>query len=171
MKTEKIVMIIGFVILLLFVVRFIINKFFMFEKLVSVILRHEGGYVNDPDDLGGETNFGISKRYFPNVDIKNLTKDKAKEIYYNNFYVPMEIDKIQDVNLAMQYFDMGVNAGIKTAKRLMSEAKEIKKNSNQSLTQIYKELRKKYYKDIAELRNNKKFLKGWLNRVETSIIV
>ena len=45
-----------------------------FDDIIEVVLHHEGGYVNDPDDPGGETNFGIAKRSHPDVDIKNLTK-------------------------------------------------------------------------------------------------
>ena len=41
-----------------------------FNEIIEVVLEHEGGYVNDPDDAGGETNFGIAKRWYPNVDIK-----------------------------------------------------------------------------------------------------
>ena len=43
-----------------------------FDDIIEITLHHEGGYVNDPDDLGGETNFGIAKRFYPDVDIKNL---------------------------------------------------------------------------------------------------
>ena len=49
-----------------------------FNNIIEVVLKHEGGYVNDPNDLGGETNFGITKRFYPDVDIKNLTKEQAK---------------------------------------------------------------------------------------------
>ena len=49
-----------------------------FDEIIEVVLHHEGGYVNDPKDPGGETNFGIAKRSHPDVDIKNLTKDGAK---------------------------------------------------------------------------------------------
>ena len=52
-----------------------------FDEIIEVVLEHEGGYVNDPKDPGGETNFGIAKRSHPDVDIKNLTKESAKEIY------------------------------------------------------------------------------------------
>ena len=45
-----------------------------FDEIISVVLHHEGGYVNDPKDPGGETNYGISKRAYPDVDIKNLTE-------------------------------------------------------------------------------------------------
>ena len=33
-----------------------------FDEIIEVVLHHEGGYVNDPKDPGGETNFGIAKR-------------------------------------------------------------------------------------------------------------
>ena len=46
-----------------------------FDDIIEVVLHHEGGYVNDPDDPGGETNFGVAKRSHPDVDIANLTKD------------------------------------------------------------------------------------------------
>ena len=49
-----------------------------FDEIIGLTLDHEGGYVHDPKDLGGETNFGIAKRFYPDVDIKNLTKEGAK---------------------------------------------------------------------------------------------
>ena len=57
-----------------------------FNEIIEVVLHHEGGYVNDPKDPGGETNFGIAKRSHPDVDIKNLTKDGAKEIYKEHYW-------------------------------------------------------------------------------------
>ena len=50
-----------------------------FEEIIEIVLEHEGGYVNDPDDAGGETKYGIAKRWYPDVDIKNLTKEQAKK--------------------------------------------------------------------------------------------
>ena len=57
-----------------------------FEYAVSFVLAHEGGYVNDKDDPGGETKYGISKKSFPKIDIKNLTLDGAISIYYKHYY-------------------------------------------------------------------------------------
>ena len=57
-----------------------------FLKAFEKVLRHEGGYVNDPLDLGGETKYGISKRSYPHLDIKNLTLDQAKQIYFRDFW-------------------------------------------------------------------------------------
>ncbi|GIW22249.1 MAG: hypothetical protein KatS3mg068_1256 [Candidatus Sericytochromatia bacterium] len=52
-----------------------------FDIAISKTLKWEGGYVNDPKYPGGETKFGISKAFYPTLDIKNLTLQKAKEIY------------------------------------------------------------------------------------------
>ena len=59
-----------------------------FDDIIEVVLHHEGGYVHDPKDLGGETNFGIAGRFYPDVDIKNLTKSDAINIYYNEYWKP-----------------------------------------------------------------------------------
>jgi lysozyme family protein len=174
-KDYMILIIIGIILTIIIFFRKKINKLFMFEILIPVILRHEGGYVNDPDDAGGETNFGITKARYPNLDIKNLTKKEAVEIYKRDFYFPMGIDKMSDVNLALQYFDMGVNAGIKNATKLMVQAQEIKQTSkvgayhDMSLLNIYKDLRAQYYQEVSLRRNNKKYLAGWLNRIKSSV--
>ena len=51
------------------------------EPAAKKTLSLEGNYVNDFGDYGGETKFGITKRYYPNVDIANLTIEEAKAIY------------------------------------------------------------------------------------------
>ena len=48
-----------------------------FDEIIEVVLKHEGGYVNDPDDPGGETKYGISKKAYPDEDIKELTIERA----------------------------------------------------------------------------------------------
>ena len=72
-----------------------------FETIIKKVLKHEGGYVNDPTDRGGETNFGISKRAFPEEDIKGLTEDRAKYIYFEKYWKPSKAyllpEKLQEV--------------------------------------------------------------------------
>lgn len=159
--------IIAFVLLLIFLFR---KKMERFNLFMIIVFKHEGGYVNDPDDLGGETNFGITKRRYPNLDIKNLTKEKAKELYYKDFYIPMGIDKIKNPLLALHHFDMGINAGISNAKKILAEATLKAEKENISIDQAYKILRIEYYKKVATYRNNQKFLSGWLNRVNSTNI-
>lgn len=82
-----------------------------FDTAVDIVLKHEGGYVWNPKDPGGETKYGISKRSYPNVDIKNLTIPQAKDIYYKDFWVKCGFDKIESDRIAFRLFDLGVNVG------------------------------------------------------------
>jgi len=84
-------------------------------------MKSEGGYINDPNDPGGETNWGISKRSYPNVDIKNLTRDEAALIYLRDFWERINADKMYD-GVAFQMFDFAVNSGIETAVRYLQRA-------------------------------------------------
>jgi len=92
-----------------------------FDLAIERILGHEGGYVNDPNDPGGETKFGISKRSYPNVDIKNLTLDQAKAIYHRDFWSKVRGDMLYD-GVAYQTLDFAVNSGIETAIRYLQRA-------------------------------------------------
>lgn len=92
-----------------------------FDEVFDRLVGHEGGYVNDPNDAGGETNWGISKRSYPNVDIKKLTRDEAKEIYRRDFWGKINGDKLYD-GVAFQVLDFAVNSGIETAVRALQRA-------------------------------------------------
>ena len=92
-----------------------------FENIIVDVLKHEGGYVNDPDDKGGETNFGISKRWYPNVDIKNLSKQEAINIYYTDYWLPSKAENLNE-EIQRTYFDMCVNMGQKQAVLILQEA-------------------------------------------------
>mgnify|MGYP001279709647 CR=1 FL=1 len=82
---------------------------------IEKTLQFEGGYVNDPNDAGGETNFGISKRQYPNVDIANLTPQEAEAIYQRDYFDAMNLGGIASKRVRWKAFDIGVNAGQKTA--------------------------------------------------------
>jgi len=92
-----------------------------FSEAIEIVLKHEGGYVNDPDDPGGETNYGISKRSFPKYDIKNLTEDDAKDIYKRHYWDVSKAQKLKD-ELRLDYFDMCVNMGQRTAVKCLQKA-------------------------------------------------
>jgi lysozyme family protein len=80
-----------------------------FNELMKDILANEGGYVWNKKDPGGETNYGITKRTYPNVDIKNLTPAKAIAIYERDFWPKLYSEL--STGLAYQLFDFGINAG------------------------------------------------------------
>ena len=92
-----------------------------FEKAIQSVLANEGGYVHNPNDPGGETNFGISKRQHPQVDIKNLTKEAATEIYRADYWKPI-YDKIQTQHLATKLLDLSVLSGKGTATSFFQSA-------------------------------------------------
>ena len=81
-----------------------------FDRAFAVVVGVEGGYTFDPQDPGGETNFGISKREYPDVDIKNLTLDQAKAIYLRDFWNPHDLDTLE-YGKALLVFDCAVNGG------------------------------------------------------------
>lgn len=88
-------------------------------KAIAFVLEQEGGYTpGDPNDLGGETNFGISKRSYPLIDIKNLTKEKAMAIYQSDFWRAMCCDELPSP-LSIAVFDAAVNQGTGAAKRML----------------------------------------------------
>lgn len=97
-----------------------------FGLAVGFVLRKEieGGYVNDPRDPGGETNFGISKRAYPNVNIAELTRDEAIEIYHRDYWLAAHCDKLPNL-IAVCVFDAAVNQGVGAATRLLQKAARV----------------------------------------------
>jgi lysozyme family protein len=92
-----------------------------FETAYDRVMGHEAGYVNDPNDPGGETKWGISKRSYPHLDIKSLTREDARAIYRRDFWQRIRADKLAD-GVAYQLFDFAVNSGIETAIRYLQRA-------------------------------------------------
>lgn len=93
----------------------------MFLDLIDRVLSHEGGYVNLAADPGGETKFGISKRSYPSIDIKGLTREGAIAIYDRDFWQRVQGDKLPRP-FAFQALDAAVNHGIGNAVRWMQRA-------------------------------------------------
>lgn len=96
-----------------------------FERAVEFVLRFEADYVNDPKDAGGETKFGISKRSYPNLDIKNLTREDAIEIYRRDFWIFCKCAQLP-APLAFILFDGAVNQGGPAAIRLLQKALNVR---------------------------------------------
>ncbi|RTL14545.1 MAG: hypothetical protein EKK56_00890 [Flavobacteriaceae bacterium] len=96
------------------------------------MLQNEGGYVNDKNDRGGETNLGISENFlidvknrhkeYINLQIKTLTLDQAKELYHRFFWVPFSYDKFKKDSIAIKSFDIGVNIGGKSVIKLLQKS-------------------------------------------------
>src|SRR5690606_26803467 len=82
-----------------------------FRRAVEVVLAHEGSYVNDPADPGGETKFGISKRQYPDLDIASLTREQAVEIYRRDWWDKYGYGRLASPAIATKVFDLSVNVG------------------------------------------------------------
>jgi lysozyme family protein len=88
-----------------------------FQTAVNLVLIHEGGYVNNPSDPGGETNWGIAKRWHVDLDIKNLTKQQASDIYQKEYWKPF-MEQEPDQRVANCALDCAVNQGPVVAQQL-----------------------------------------------------
>ena len=91
-----------------------------FNKSIVVTLAREGGskFTDDPNDRGGATKYGISQRAYPDVDIRNLTEQQAREIYKRDYWDHIRGDDIQSQVIAEHIFDTCVNMGVKTGSRM-----------------------------------------------------
>lgn len=94
-----------------------------FDAAFDFVIGSEGGYSNDPDDVGGETRFGISKRAYPNVDIEQLTLEQAKQIYYRDYWTPAGCNALTGP-MALLVFDCSVNQGIGRAREIFATQKQ-----------------------------------------------
>ena len=92
-----------------------------FNRALDLILGHEGGYVNDPRDPGGETNWGISKRAYPDLNIKAMTREAAGSIYRRDYWDKLRCGEMP-WPVAVVMFDAGVNQGVGAAARTLQRA-------------------------------------------------
>lgn len=92
-----------------------------FRTFIERLLSHEGGYVNHPADPGGETKWGISKRSYPKVNIRNLSREAAIEIYRTDFWQRSQADDLPPA-VGFQLLDAAVNSGIGQATRWLQKA-------------------------------------------------
>lgn len=158
------------------------------DKCLDYIFKVEGGYSNHPNDKGGPTKYGIiqaeARKYGYTGDMKNFTKDKAKEIYTKDYYYKNKLDQIKDDRVALSVFDWAVNSG--------GAKKEIQKMLNNeygynlstdgvigeqtlaalnavnpdSLLKSISTTQRKYYDALVRKDpKNKSFQKGWHNRI------
>ena len=150
-----------------------------FDKIIEKVLEHEGGYVNDPNDLGGETKYGVTKRFYPDVDIKNLTIEQAKEIYKRDYWDKNRVESLPR-ELWYIFFDMCINMGRGTAVKILQRAANSKGrnigvdgglgpatiNAVRGIeVERVRAYRVKYYVDLINSKpEQEKFYFGWFRR-------
>lgn len=142
----------------------------IFDKLIA----REGGYVFTSADAGGETKYGISKRQFPHLDIKNITKAEARAIYVRDYYLTPHIDQLplEVQELVLDWYVTSGSVAIKTLQRL-TNCKIDGKIGIETINTIYPSNFQKLYlieRTLFYVRLCQKnpllikFLVGWISR-------
>ncbi len=150
-----------------------------FIQAFTLLIGNEGKYVNDPNDPGGETKFGISKRQYPAVDIASLSLDEARAIYESDYWSRVRGDDLP-FDTAFQVFDMAVNEGNVTAIKTLQNALKVDVDgvigpatiaASQSADPLklgvrFNAARLRTYTDMKQWQL---FGRGWANRVATNL--
>ena len=150
-------------------------------SIATVADRRATGYVNDPDDTGGETKFGVAKNANPTVDIAKLTYAQAKVIYKRNYWDKCKCSELPE-RLATHLFDAAVNHGTTTAIKMLQRAVNVPDDGligpktiaaiqalpEKQVVYFLIQHRRNFYLKIVERNPSQmKFLKGWMNRIQS----
>ena len=160
-----------------------------FDSAFKRLLIFEGGYVLDEVDSGGETKYGISKRSYPHVNIKALTKKQAKEIYRTDWWEKYKYDKMANMcegnysEIAIRLFILAVNIGPKNAHKVLQRSliatgeeldvdgiigehtKRLLLSNGHRIIYPFRSEAAGFYRALVAGRPElKPFLKGWLDR-------
>lgn len=157
--------------------------------LEPFILRWEGGFVNDKDDLGGATNMGVTLATYRSVfgskkgvnDLKRMTRVQWGVIFKKFYWDKWEADNIKDQNVANILVDWlwcSGSYGIKIPQRVLGVSADgivgsktiaaINARDGRELFDTIKQERKDFIDRICQTRpQNRKFKNGWLNRINS----
>lgn len=159
-----------------------------FDISLQRILKHEGGFVNDPLDSGGITNLGVTKRVWEEfvghpvseADMRNLTVEKVSRLYKQRYWDRVQADKLPK-GVDYVVFDFAINAGVgRAVKTLQSTVGSTPDGiiGNRTLASVnamdakelvnkYSDARVDFYQGIVARRPDQvRFIRGWLNRVK-----
>lgn len=165
-----------------------------FDKAIEVVLKHEGGLIDHPNDPGGLTNFGISSRWARGanlkLDIRSLSKEDAVKLYRVYFWDYYDMVRIRDEKLATKVFDTLVNVGpsqtfkfLQRALRSFGYSHVVDDGAfgpitNNAITMAipndilyaFRSEQAGFYRLLAAMDSSKLvFLKGWLRRAYDEI--
>lgn len=154
-----------------------------FDKAFDLLIGNEGGYVNNPADPGGETNWGITKTVAVasgyTGDMRTMPKETAKAIYRKMYWDKLQCDQLPFI-VAFQLFDAGVNHGnsqaVKFLQRALSVAddgvigaKTIAATNSLDNLQIVMRFNAERIEFYAALKTFSTFGKGWVRRVASNL--
>ena len=157
-----------------------------FAECLPLILRYEGGYVNDPNDHGGATNYGVTQRVYdawresvgrPPQSVRSIMSDEVSAIYERDYWtvagcpsLPMPLD--------LAVFDAAVNSGPRRAVVWLQRALGVTDDGilgprtlaavgatdASALAGRMIDARETSLRKFAAAPGQAKFLKGWLRR-------
>ncbi len=150
-----------------------------FKAVFNRVIGHEGGYVNDPYDAGGETNWGITKRTAQENgytgSMRAMTREQAYKIYEKAFWQRYNCDKLSSA-VAYQFFDAAVNHGVGNASRMLQRAVGVLDDgvvgnitldavADMPISDFILNFNAERIKFYTRLKNFARFGAGWMNRV------
>lgn len=159
----------------------VFDQDFMDGKIDTKVQRFKVGLVNHANDPGGLTKYGISQKAYPNVDIKSLKYEQAKQMFVKDYYDKAYCYRLS-FELACYVFDFAVNAGVSRAAHMIQHAlvlqqdgvigqktlqamSEIKEEDHAKILARMMAYRKGFYAAIAIKNVNLKvFSLGWTKR-------
>ena len=160
-----------------------------FERIFDYLLRVEGGYTDDKNDKGGKTKYGIieeeARKYGYKGHMRDMPLSIARDIYNKKYYHKNGLDTLKSDKIALSVCDFIVNSGAWGAKKAQAALNELGfdlrvdgilgEKSLEALNKVdenkflekYHDLQRRYYRVLAANKpSQKKFLTGWLNRVD-----
>ena len=138
----------------------------LFKKALAFVLKWEGGFVDDPDDKGGATNKGITQNTYnaylkqkglPQKSVNNITQSEVEAIYYSRYWIAAKCNTMTK-QFAVLAFDTAVNMGVGRVSQFLKAAEY-------KFPEKFIAAREAKYREFAQYGNQKKFLNGWLNRL------
>lgn len=150
-----------------------------FTQIFNRLIGHEGGYVNDPRDPGGETNWGITKRTAQangyQGSMREMTREQAYKIYYSAFWLRYQCDKMPEA-VAYQFFDAAVNHGLGNASRMLQRSVNVADDGiignmtiaaikKMAISDVIMRLNAERLEFYCKLSTFATFGKGWVRRV------
>jgi lysozyme family protein len=153
-----------------------------FEKAMEFIRIIEGGIFDHPDDPGGYTNMGLTQRDYPNLDLKNLTRKEADDIFYKDYW-KKSVASMLPYPVYIPYFDSVVNTGVGRANKILQSAVKVKQdgfigpitlkavNTHKDLKQLallVADKKQSFYESLVKKKSKfKSFIRGWTRRTKS----
>jgi hypothetical protein len=128
-----------------------------FDASVGLVLKHEGGYAESDGNTGAPVNFGINQKANPDIDVKNLTREQAVEIYRQRYWNAIGGDTLPP-EIQATALDAAVNQGPSNANKWLA--------ASGGDPVLFNALRRAHYERLLEKPENARFRNTWMRRLE-----